>query len=89
MIVPPLPCPVRSRRGSSNRRWGLLQTARPGELERFVADDGGELRQQRPVAGLGPATRTNWLRRMRSRTVLIKPEADVGCRRNRSPLRHR
>jgi hypothetical protein len=88
MIVPPLPCPVRSRRSSSSRTWGLLQTARPGELERFVADDGGELRQQRPVAGLGPATRTNWLRRMRSRTVLIKPEADVGCRRNRSPLRH-
>ena len=31
-----------------------------------------------PVAGLGPARRTDSLRRRRSSTVLIKPEADVG-----------
>ena len=65
MIVPPLPCPVRSRRSSSYRTWGLLQTARPGEFERFGADDGGELRRQRP-SGAG-----------RSR-VLARPREQIG-----------
>ena len=83
MIVPPppLPCPTAPQ-------LILLQTARPGEFEQFGADDGGELRRQRhvpdtprrapgPIAGLGPAKRTDSLRRRRSRTVLIKAESDT------------
>jgi hypothetical protein len=85
MIVPPppLPCPTAPQ-------LILLQTARPGEFEQFGADDGGELRRPAavlhspesvpvPDAGLGPATRTDWLRRRRSRTVLIEPEAVSRC----------
>ena len=88
MTVPPLPCPIAPQ-------LILLQTARPGEFEQFGADGGGELRRQRPVPhtrrrapgagrGLGRVKRTSWLRRTRSRIVLIKPEADVG-----TPLRVR
>jgi hypothetical protein len=83
MTIPPLPCPTAPQ-------LILLQTARPGEFEQFGADDGGELRRQRPVlhspesvpvpdGGLGPATQTDWLRRRRSRTVLIEPEAVSRC----------
>ena len=57
MIVPPLPCPIAPQ-------LILLQTARPGEFEQFGADDGGELRRQRPVltlAGERPgAGRGSW-----------------------------
>ena len=83
MIVPPLPCPVRPRRSSS-----CFRRRRPGEFEQFGAarvSFGGSgrttLAGERPGAGRGsgPATHTDWLRRRRSRTVLIEPEAVSRC----------